>query len=390
MSKKLKILHLCLASFYIDNYSYQENMLPKYHKKMGFDVEIVASRVSFDENGKPCLLEEASTYINEDGIRVTRLEYKKNKLSKRLRQYNSTYETISKSNPDIIFIHGCQFLDIKYVVKYVKLHPNVKVFVDNHADFSNSARNFLSKNILHKTIWRYCAHLIEPYTTKFYGVLPARVDFLIDVYKVPKNKVELLVMGADDDKVEEAKNENIKKAIRDKYNIKPEDFLIVTGGKIDNAKKQTLLLMEAVKSIGREDVKLIVFGSIINELKEEVNRLTDGDRIQYIGWINSEDSYKYFSSADLVIFPGRHSVFWEQVVGLGIPMIVKHWEGTTHIDLNGNCRFLYNDSVDEIRDLLILLINKSEELDMMREVAETKGMEYFSYKKIAARSINIK
>lgn len=27
----MKILHICLASFYIDNYSYQENLLPKFH-----------------------------------------------------------------------------------------------------------------------------------------------------------------------------------------------------------------------------------------------------------------------------------------------------------------------------------------------------------------------
>ena len=44
--------------------------------------------------------------------------------------------------------------------------------------------------------------MINPYVNKFYGVLPARVDFLINEYKLPKNKVELLVMGADDDCIE--------------------------------------------------------------------------------------------------------------------------------------------------------------------------------------------
>jgi 1,2-diacylglycerol 3-alpha-glucosyltransferase len=121
---------------------------------------------------------------------------------------------ISSLNPDIIFTHGCQFLDIKHIARYAKLHPKVKVYVDNHSDFSNSARNFLSKNILHKIIWRYCANLIEPYTTKFYGVLPARVDFLKNIYKIPRDKVELLVMGADDEKVEEASKPNVRLQIR--------------------------------------------------------------------------------------------------------------------------------------------------------------------------------
>ena len=61
----MKILHLMLGCFYIDNYSYQENYLPKHHKLQGHDVEIVASLVTFDENGKATRLPHASKYTNE-------------------------------------------------------------------------------------------------------------------------------------------------------------------------------------------------------------------------------------------------------------------------------------------------------------------------------------
>jgi len=385
----MKILHLCLANFYVDNFSYQENMLAKFHKNMGLDVEIIASLFSFDENGKGCYLIKSGSYINEYGIPVTRLEYKNSIFSKKLRQYKDVFEAIAKAKPNIIFVHGCQFLDIKYVVKYAKNHPNVRIYVDNHADFSNSARNFLSKNVLHKIIWKSCAKKIEPYTTKFYGVLPARVDFLKNIYKISEEKIELLVMGADDEKVKEAKDPIIRKQIREKHNVNDSDFLIVTGGKIDNAKKQILLLMEAVKRIKMDNVKLLVFGSVLNELKKDVNYLVDGDKIQYIGWIKSEESYKYFAASDLVIFPGRHSVFWEQVVGQGIPIIAKYWEGTTHIDLGGNCKFLYNDSIDEIYDMIYSLICNKKELTNMKKVAEEKGMNYFSYNEISSRAISL-
>lgn len=384
----MRILHVCLGGPFTDNRNYQENLLTKYHKKLGYEVTVITSQWVWNRNGE-LEISQSHDYINNDGVRMIRIPMKgKEDFNKKFKRYKNVYKLISNSEPDIIFVHGCQFLDIKYVVKYVKLHPHVKVYVDNHADFSNSARNFLSKNILHKVIWRHCAHLIEPYTTKFYGVLPARVDFLRDVYKLPEEKLELLVMGADDEKVEEAKKESVKKEIRKKYNVKPDDFLIMTGGKIDNAKKQTLLLMEAVKKIKKENVKLIVFGSVINELKEEVTRLADGNKIQYTGWIQAEDSYKYFAAADLVVFPGRHSVFWEQVVGLGIPMVVKYWKGTTHIDLGGNCKFLYKDSVDEMYTLLISLINDKNEISKMRNITETKGTEYFSYEKIALKAID--
>lgn len=386
----MKILHICLAAFYIDNYSYQENMLPKYHKKLGYDVSILASLQSFDKNGNASFLEKECEYINEYGIPVKRINYKGiiKSISKKLKIYNNLYGHINNEKPDIIFIHGCQFSNMKDIKKYIEHNPNTKVFVDNHCDFSNSAKNWLSKNILHKILWKHSAKLIEPYTTKFYGVLPSRVDFIINMYKINPSKVELLLMGADDEKVSEASKEYIKNNIRKKYGIEKDDFLIVTGGKIDYSKKQTLLLMEAIKKINNPKLKLLVFGSVTEELQNNVKRLCDKNLVQYIGWIDSEDSYKYFAMADLVVFPGRHSVFWEQVVGLGVPMIVKYWNGADHINISDNCKFLYEDSINEITKIITSIFNNKEEYYRMKESAQTLGREEFSYMNIAKKSIS--
>lgn len=385
----MKVVHLCLGSFYPDNYSYQENLLPKFHKELGYDVEVIASTQSFDEHGKVCYLQNTGTYQNEFDIRVTRIPYKtQSKIWKKLRRYQGCYDALKKANPDIIFVHGGQFLDIDQVVKYVKEHPKVVVYVDNHADFSNSATNWFSKNILHKVIWRHCEKEIEPYTKKFYGVLPVRVDFLKDVYRLPASKCELLVMGADDGLVKDAVDSHARENIRKQYNIADNDFLIMTGGKIDKWKTQTLLLMQAIQNIHSENVKLIVFGSVTQELEEKVKRLADGQKVQYIGWVQSKDSYKYFAAADLVVFPGRHSVFWEQVTGQGIPMLVKDWPGTHHVDLGGNVAFLENDCVEEIQKKIEELLDNPDEYKKMKEVAMEKGMKVFSYRNIAKRALS--
>lgn len=385
----MKILHVCLGCFYIDNYSYQENMLPKFHKKMGYDVEIIASTLSFDEHGNGCNI-DPGIYDNEYGIKVTRLPYKKglpDRIGKFLRLYEGFEEALVKAEPDIIFVHGCQFCDIGVIVKYVKKRPDVTVFVDNHADFSNSATNWLSKNVLHKGLWRKCAHKIEPYTKKFYGVLPVRVDFLKNIYKLPPEKCELLVMGADDELVEKAKVSGARERIRKQYGTNDSDFLILTGGKIDQWKKQTLLLMQAVRNIKNEHLRLIVFGSVTQELMDQVKALADGTKVQYIGWIQSKDSYEYFEAADLVVFPGRHSVMWEQVTGQGIPMLVKDWDGTHHVDLGGNVRFLTKDSVEEIQGEIEQLLDNPDEYRKMKEIAEVKGAKEFSYGEISRRAI---
>ena len=384
----MKIVHLCLGSFYPDNYSYQENLLPKFHKELGYEVEVIASTQSFDSDGKVCYLQNTGTYQNEYDIKVTRIPYKTNaKIWKKLKRYQGCYNALKLAKPDIIFIHGGQFLDIDQVVKYVKANPNIVVYVDNHADFSNSATNWFSKNILHKIVWRHCEREIEPFTKNFYGVLPVRVDFLKNMYGLPASKCELLVMGADDDLVEATNSPRIKAQIRAKYGISEDDFLIVTGGKIDAWKKQTLLLMKAVQNIKSDKVRLIVFGSVTPELRSQVSALSDGNKVQYIGWVQSSDSYQYFAAADLIVFPGRHSVFWEQVAGQGIPMLVKDWPGTHHVDLGGNVRFLTQDSVGEIQAEIEHLIKCPEEYQEMKRIARERGMDVFSYRSIARRAV---
>ena len=342
---------------------------------------------TFDKNGKASFLKKGGVYQNEYNIKVTRLDYKKpEKMYRKLKRYIGTYDALKNAEPDILFIHGCQFMDVDIVVKYIKQHLNIRVYVDNHADFSNSGTNWLSKNILHKIIWKHYAQMLNPYVTKFYGVLPARVDWLVDMYGLPEEKCELLVMGADDEKVAAAFRTNARTKIREKYHIASDDFLIMTGGKIDAWKTQTLLLMKAVAKIDRPNVKLIVFGSVVPELMDQVQALCLNDKVQYIGWIDASDSCNYFSAADLVVFPGRHSVFWEEVAGMGIPMFCKYWEGTTHVDLDGNAEFLYQDSADEIQTKIEELLNNPEKYGSM-QIAAKKGTKYFSYKDIAERCV---
>jgi glycosyltransferase involved in cell wall biosynthesis len=384
----MKITHICLTGPVTDGWNYQDNLLPKYQQKAGNDVTIITSKWIWGTDGK-LIRDNRNSYINENGVKVIRLEIKgKDNFLRKFKKFKKLYETIAETEPDIVFVHNVAFRDTVVIEKYLKSHPSVIAFADNHADKSNSATNWLSENILHKIIWRYYARKLIPYVRKFYGVLPVRVDFLTEMYGISKEKCELLVLGADDELVEKSKQTDVISKVREKYGISSDDFLIMTGGKIDPWKTQTILLMEAVKKINRPNVKLIVFGSVTDDLKDRVNSLV-GDRIQYIGWVKTEDSYPLYASADLVVFPGRHSVMWEQVAALGIPMIVKDWPGTHHVDLGGNVEFLDKDDAMLIKSKILEILDSKEKYNSMKAVAVEKGMKTFSYREIAKRSISI-
>lgn len=380
----MKILHICLANFYIDNYSYQENILPKYHKKMGFDVSIIASTVSFDKNGKAYLLEQKEkTYFSDDNVKVTRLKYKTPffKINKRFRRFTNLRNKLNQEKPDILFIHGSQFWDVFEVIRYKIQNMNIKIFIDNHADYINSAKSWVSMNILHKIVWRYCAKSIEQYVEKFWGVTPIRSKFLVDVYKINPNLVDTLIMGIDLD----AANFNQRHIIREKYRkkhlIKDEDIVIISGGKIDELKNIDLLI-NAFKNIKQDNLKLFIFGSINKESKEQYNILFKCDkRIKFLDWQSSSEIYNLYYMSDIACFPGTHSVLWEQAIGLGLPTVLKKWDGFHHLEINESVVTITD--IDKLQQVMEQIIPK---VVLLKKIAENNHL-IFSYEEIAKKAI---
>jgi glycosyltransferase involved in cell wall biosynthesis len=238
-------------------------------------------------------------------------------------------------------------------------------------------------------IWRKIAKKIIPYVHIFYGVLPARVTFLKEMYRIPEKKLGMLYMGADDELVRLANSESQIEDIRKKYLSNEQNFLVVTGGKFDFAKREVLNLLEAIKILNLANVKLVIFGSIIDELKEEIMSYVNIDTIQFLGWLNQNKIYNLLAASDLVIFPGGHSVLWEQALALGKPIIVKEWPETRHIDLGGNCIFLKENTLKEIMDHLSIIFDQNNKChqDMLNN-AKNPLKDEFLYSRIAKKSLN--
>ena len=380
------VCHICLNGPYTDGWNYQENVLPKYHVKMGYRVFQIVTPYAF-VNGT---VEDigAQRYINQDQVEIIRIKPVYHKLlGQRANRYPNIASLLEELHPDILFIHDVQFLDTDKIAAYLKAHPNCTAYADNHADFANSASNIFSKIILHQMIWRNRAQKLVPYVKKFYGVLPARVDFLTDVYQIPKSKCELLVMGADDELVYEATTSEKRRFIREKYHVSPDDFLIVTGGKINQYRPETLNLMEAVLAMHDPHVKLLLFGSVSDELKPQFDLLARSPNIIFAGWQDAQGTYDLMAAGNLIVFPGLHSVMWEQAAALGVPCIFRDLKGFHHIDLGGNALLLEDVSSMSLQSAIESLVHDPVKYQAMKRCAQEKGMNVFSYKNIAKRSI---
>jgi 1,2-diacylglycerol 3-alpha-glucosyltransferase len=387
----MKIVHCCLANFYIDDFGYQENIFPRIHRELGHDVEIVASTEIYIDRMKLGYT-HAGKYLSKDGVPVTRLPYVKwlpAILARKLRIYKGLNAELCRFKPEIVFLHDCQFLSIITVARYIR-QTGATVYVDSHTDFINSGNNFISRYILHGLVYRLCAKIIEPYAKKFYPTLPLRADFLHDVYGIAKAKIELLPFGADDSRINRAERSEIRNSIRKQLQISEDALVFIAGGKIDRRKSiHTLIecfcrLADSVKLNGAH---LILFGRPEESLRQQVEAAAKHPFVRYVGWIDERDIPKYLWASDVAVFPGTHSVLWEEAVGLGVPCLFRRWPGIEHVDVGGNCLFLDDATESTIEQAILEMVNNPAQIEEMRSVASAQGPNIFSYTAIAKRAI---
>ena len=330
----LKIMHIAPNAPYNAGWSYQENLLPKYQAALGHDVMLVVTNLEHCKGQK--VETQCSDEITSDGFRVVRKQKKRVNIP--LLKYVVTtidvYDLLLQEQPDFIFYHGLVSGTIFQVCKYKRLvNRNCIIVQDNHQDFNIGYTTNNIKGLILSCVFSVVFALTKKYITKVYGVTPWRVEYAQKFFGVPADMTEVLIMGADDEKIDFAHREEIRTSIRNQYGIADNDFLIVTGAKID-ARKKIHLLMEAVNQM--EGVKLLVFGNVLDDIKREFEKQLS-DKVQWVGFIPSDDAYNYFFAADLVVFPGQHSVLWEQACACKVPCVFARWTGMNHVDNGGRC-----------------------------------------------------
>lgn len=385
----MKICHVCICTVFWERYAYHDNLLPKYHSKLGHQVSIIAStdcRFS-NTDTRAILREPVGEYIIEDNIKLIRIKsLLPANLNKHFHICYGLYSAVSRENPDFIFVHSINSPNYRIFLKYKKKHPNVVIVFDNHADMFNSCQNKFSLIWAKCIIRKFVANYIKKISNCFYGVTPSRCHFLRDIYGIEEKKIRLLPMGADDENMHIDEKMVIRSNIREQYGIEKDDFLIVTGGKIDRT-KNIHTLAKAVSEVNNENIKLLIFGSISDDLIN-VFKEYESERIIQVGWVDSSTVYNYFYAADLVMFPGLHSVLWEQAVASKVPCAFKKINGFEHVDIGGNCIWLTDTSCDYYLNVIKALAEDKDNYSHMQNSALSDKSSYFLYSSLAKKVLD--
>ncbi len=379
----MKILHLCLANFYIDNYTYQENILPRINKEDGHEVCIIASTETYIDNIHYGYV-KPSEYVTEYGVPIKRLPYKKvltDFITHKFRAYPHLYEVISSFAPDVIMCHGMMFWSVLDVVRYKKAHPSAKLYADTHSDSYNSGTNWLSLHVLHGIFYRALIQKTLPYLEKYFILGADCRTFAKSVHHVPESMMEFYPLGGillSDEEYGRCRTDR-----RAELGVTDADLLLLHSGKLE-APKRTEELLRAFAAVPDKRLKLCIIGSIPEEMKPILLPLIEADsRVQYLGWKTGAELQEYLCACDFYCQPGTASATMQNAVCRGCGIMLHDIPQYAEYFDRGNV--VWVKTQQDIENTIRGIADGSIDLAALQRNSWAFARETLDYRKLAAR-----
>lgn len=379
----MRILHLCLACFYIDGYNYQENVLPRINKEDGHEVRIIASTETFVDNQNLGYV-EPSEYVTEYGVPIKRLPYVTvgtHFTTIKFRKYPHLYEEIAAFAPDVIMSHDIAFWSVLDVIRYKKEHPNVKFYADTHTDEKNSGRNWISMHVLHRLFYRYLHQRALPYLEKFFYVTAERKIFAQKHYGMPESILEFYPLGGNI--FSENEYDEKRRTYREHLGVTGEETVFVHSGKMDTLKRTEELIL-AFSSVRDLKAKLVIIGSMTQEREPVLMPLIQQDpRIVFLGWRPSEELLNYLCACDMYLQPGSQSATLEN--SLCCKCAVMSYPHEAYTSEYGASGIMWCETQQDMQKIFKDVAEKKIDFHSLSEQALNFAEEVLNYRKLAGR-----
>ena len=333
----MKILHLCLSCFYIDNSLYQENELVREHVALGHDVRVIASTETMSKTGQLTYIAPGK-YLGTDGAMVTRLPYRRvlpQKIMRKLRMHPGVFSEIAAFAPDVIIFHGACGWEILTARRYVDLHPNVRLVIDSHEDANNSARTFVSRELLHRQYYGPLLRRALPNDGTVLCVSLETIDFVHQTYGIPLDRLEFFPLGGRP--LDDAAYGARRAAKRSALGLRDDQVMLFQSGKFDRLKRLPATL-SAFVATSDPSLRLFLSGVICADEDEgEIHRLIAADdRIRFLGWSSPTDMTDLLAAADVYLQPGSQSVTLQNSLCQRCAIVVDHVKShQPYVDGNG-------------------------------------------------------
>lgn len=378
----MKIVYVCVGNPFTEGMYYKENYFIDANREDGHDVSVIADTTKWEGN-KICDVSEG-VYRGKNGEKIMRFKLKNfltPVLTEKLRVVKKMTEILCSEKPDIIFFNNIFVEEVRNIGLLKELMPNVKIYGDVSTSYENSARNFLSKRILHGIVYKKWIKQSMPFWDKIFYVNESSKKFLREMYDVPDSLMELNALPAVI--LEREIKEKNRVTFRKRFNISDDTVILAHSGKMD-ARKQTIELMEMVSNLqNKYNIVLFIAGVFSKEIENQAQSIINNcGNIHYLGFLNQKEMTEFLSASDIYIQPKLATQTVQAAISCGTPVVVSDRGAYgLFVERNG---FLIDD-LFEVEGIIDEVCKNPGKLGEMSEKSYDVAYRFFDYKKLASR-----
>ncbi len=321
----LKIAHV--VSYFQPEFGYEEYFSAREQAAMGHDVHVITSdRIFPFKNVEKMLSDIGSPFKDRmrplgeertEGFTVHRLKTKMEPLYDHI-IYPGIDEKLKEIGPDVVHAHNLWTYGA-YRSSKIKDEIGYRLIADEHGysttyDQSRTFRNFL----LDKEYRLFRAPIARRTLKKadeVVAICEETVEFLKKYYRYDRS--HLIPLGIDHRKFSFRKD--ARKRVREELGIDNDQFLLITAGRLDSAKKLEHFI-DGISSMKRDDIHLVVVGrgddNYLSMLKKKA-----GKNVQFLGFKRSEELADLYCAADLGLW-GKASITIREAIGCQLPLVL--------------------------------------------------------------------
>lgn len=373
----MKVLHIGLTSHYTDKMLYQDNILPDINVKAGHDVTFITDIFEY-KNGDLTKTDECDLVL-DNGVRLIRLSYDRiinDFITNKIQKCKKIARLLDDIQPDTILYHGVCGYELMDVAAYVRKH-DIPFYIDSHENFKNTAMTMVSR-FAYKYIHGYFIKKSIPYAKKILYIGYPEKEYLQELYHISDDRLEYFPLGGII--LNESKQNEYRKKMINEMGFPTDAIICAHSGKMSKGKK-TEDILRAFLKVTDERLRLIIFGSIPEEMKTVLEPLIEADgRVLFIGWKDAKEQEGILGATDLYIQPGTYSATAQIALCDGCALIVN--DG--YKDAMGEAPF-YEDNAMGIERILKEITDDLQVLTDAKAKCYDLAIRQFDYKKMAER-----
>lgn len=356
----MKILYA--VDYYQPQIGYSEFFLPRELSKLGHTVTILTSNYyypfpNYKETAGKILgdRQQPAGTFRQGKIKVIKEPLRAEIFTRAIIANHAKY--LDQIKPDLVIVNKTAGWNAIRLAMLKKKYGYELITYDAHLPSGfHATGNLFAKKVFYTIFRLLFANLLNTQGDAHVAVQEKTVDIMRDYYGI--KDITYIPLGTDVERFH--RDPSLGRSIRKKFGIPRAAFVLIYTGKIVETKGVDILCRSFGELAGKFPMlHLLLVGSGAPEYTQKCLSYIKPhyhDRLHWAGFQNNEELYKYYSAADLGVWPLEESTAMNDAMACKLPFIANHTLGARRKLANDNA-LLYrrgnaHDLARQIRTLM--------------------------------------